>query len=70
MKGNRTTSKEFFAARVMLEEAIRRWYQTEVRTLERNTIGIVLEQIEEEIIHTNLGWTQHMPSWFMAARVG
>ena len=31
---------------------------------------MVLESMEEKIVHTDLGWTQAMPSHFMAARVG
>ena len=70
MEESRRVTGEFFIARAMLEGKIRRWYQTQVRTQERYAIGTVLEQAEEEIIHTDLVWTQHMPSRFMAARVG
>ena len=54
----------------MLEGALRRWYQSQVCSQEHNTRGMVLEPTEEVIIHTDLRWTQSMPSRFMAARVG
>ena len=70
LEESRTTWGDFFVTRAMLEGAIRRWYQGQVRAQERSTRGMILEPTEEVIIHTDLGWTQAMPSRFMAARVG
>ena len=69
LEESRTTWGDFFVTRAMLEGAIRRWYQGQVRSQERSTRGMILEPTEEVIIHTDLGWTQAMPSRFMAARV-
>ena len=70
LEESRTTSGDFFIARAMLEGTVRRWYQGQVRLQERNASGNILELTEEVIIHTDLGWTQAMPSRFMAAWVG
>ena len=70
MEESRSTPGEFFTARPMMEGAVRRWYQGQVRTQEQSAQGTVLAPMEEEIVHTDLGWTQAMPSRFMAARVG
>ena len=70
MEESRTTSGEYFVTRTMLQGAVRRWYQGQVRSQERSTQGTILEPTEEGIVHTDLGWTQVMPSRFMAARVG
>ena len=70
MEQSRTTPGTFSVARAMLEGALRRWYQSQVCSQEHSTRGMVLEPIEEVIIHTDLRWTQSMPSRFMAARVG
>ena len=70
MEVSRTTTGEFTAARSMLEGALRRWYQAQVRAQEHSTGGMILEPTDEVIIHTDLQWTQSMHSRFMAARVG
>ena len=70
MEESRTTSGEYFVTRTMLQGAVRRWYQGQIRAQERSTQGPILEPSEEMIVHTDLGWTQVMPSRFMAARVG
>ena len=70
LEESRTTSGEFFTTRAMLEGGVRRWYQGQVRSQERSTRGTLLEPTEESIIYTDLGWTQALPSRFMAARVG
>ena len=70
MEESRSTSGEFFVARPMMEGAVRWWYQGQVRMQEQSAQGTVLASLEEEIVHTDLEWTQAMPSRFMAARVG
>ena len=70
LEESRTTAGEFFVSRAMLEGAVRQWYHGQVRSQERNIRGMILEPTEEVIIHTDLGWTEAMPSRFMAARVG
>ena len=69
LEERRTTSGELFTTQAMLEGVIRRWYQGQVRSQERSTRGTLLEPTEESIIYTDLGWTQALPSWFMAAQV-
>ena len=70
LEESRTTAGEFFVSRAMLEGAVRQWYHGQVRSQERSIRGMILEPTEEVIIHTDLGWTEAMPSRFMAARVG
>ena len=70
LEASRTTSGEYAVTRTMLEGAVRRWYQGQVRAQEHSIQGQPLEPMEEVIVHTDLGWTQAMPSRFMAARVG
>ena len=70
MEESRTTRREYFVTRTMLQGAVRRWYQGQVRSQERSAQGTILEPSAEVIVHTDLGWTQAMPSRFMAARVG
>ena len=70
MEESRTISGEYFITRTMLQGAVRWWYQGQVRSQERSTQGTILEPTKEVIVHTDLGWTQVMPSRFMAARVG
>ena len=70
LEESRATWGDFFITRAMLEGAIRQWYQGQARSQERSTRGMILEPTQEVIIHTDLGWTQAMPSRFMAARVG
>ena len=70
MEESRTTPGEYFVTRTMLQGAVRRWYQSQVRAQERSAQGTVLEPSEEVLVHTDLGWTQAMPSRFLAARVG
>ena len=54
----------------MLAGALRQWYRAQVTLQERVAVGTVLEPSEDVIMHTDLRWTQSMPSRFMAARVG
>ena len=70
MEESRTTSGEYFITRTLLQGAVRRWYQEQVRSQERSIQGTILEPSEEVIVHTDMGWTQTMPSQFMATRVG
>ena len=70
MEESRTTPGEYFVTRTMLQGAVRRWYQGQVSLQERSIQGTILEPSEEVIVHTDMGWTQAMPSRFMAARVG
>ena len=66
---SKMTLGEHYVARTMLEGAAQWWYQGQIRSQECNTREMLLEPTEEVIIHTDLGWTQAMPSYFMAARV-
>ena len=70
MEASRMSTGEFTAVRSMLEGALRRWYQVQVRVQERSTQGMILEPTDEVIIHTDLQWTQSMHARFMAAHVG
>ena len=54
MDASRTTIGDFTVARSMLEGALRRWYQAQVRAQERSTRGMILEPTDEVIIHTDL----------------
>ena len=57
MEQSRMTPGTFSIVRAMLEGALRRWYQSQVRSQEHSTRGMVLEPTEEVIIHTDLRWT-------------
>ena len=65
-----TDMELYQASRLMMEGALRRWYQSQALRQERATRGPVLEPTEDTIIHTDLRWIRLMPTRFMAAQVG
>ena len=57
-------------SRMMVEGALRPWFQERATQQERALAGDILDPREDTIIRSDLRWLRNIPSRFMAARVG